>query len=173
VPPRGLWGQSGRALHTPLESWLGRRVPKRGDLDRLLDRYLRAFGPATAADFAAWSRLPVGPLNQRFGRDQLDAHDAPLPDPDTPAPVRFLPAYDNVLLAHADRSRILPAGTKSSGLIGQPTVLVDGFVAATWRLSDGELTISPVHKLQPRDRREVKLEAEELARLLAAKRVLL
>ena len=152
---------------------MGGQPIKSGKLNQLLDRYLRAFGPATAADFAAWSGLPVGPLKQRFGREQLDAPDAPLPDPETPAPIRFLPAYDNLLLAHADRSRILPAGAKPSGLIGQPTVLVDGFVAATWRLSDGELTISPLHKLQPRDRREVKLEANELARFLAAKRVLL
>jgi hypothetical protein len=93
------------------------------------------------------------------------------PHPDTPAPVRFLPAYDNLLLGHADRSRILPAGAKPSELIGQPTVLVDGFVASTWRLTEGELAISPLRKLSAQERRDVKLEAEGLARLLAAKRV--
>ena len=129
VPPRGLWGESGRALHTPAEHWLGQRFGPEPDIRRLLDRYLRAFGPATPADFAAWSGLPVGPLSERFGREQLDVPGAPLPDGDTPAPVRFLPDYDNVLLAHADRSRILPEGVKPRDVIGRPTLLVDGFVA--------------------------------------------
>lgn len=173
VPPRGLWGRSGQARHVPLSHSPRRRLSKRGDLDQLLDRYLRAFGPATAADFAAWSGLAVGPVNERYTREQLDAKDAPLPHPDTLAPVRFLPAYDNLLLGHADRSRILPAGAKPSELIGQPTVLVDGFVASTWRLTDGELAISPLRKLSGQERRDVKLEAEGLARLLTAKRVLL
>jgi hypothetical protein len=86
VPPRGLWGRSGRALHAPLEQWLGRRLNAKGDLEDLLHRYLRAFGPATGADFAAWSGLPVGPLNKRFGREQLDAPDAPLPTRTRPRP---------------------------------------------------------------------------------------
>jgi hypothetical protein len=156
----------------PLSHWLKRRLPKRGDLDRLLDRYLRAFGPATAADFAAWSGLAVGPVNERYTREHSTPRTRPSPTL-TPAPVRFLPAYDNALLAHVDRSRILPAGIKSSGLIGRPTVLVDGFVTATWKLSDGEIAISPLAKPKASERREVKAEAQELARLLAAKRVLL
>jgi hypothetical protein len=167
VPPRGIWGRSGRALHTPAEHWLGRALPDSGDLDGLLDRYLRAFGPATASDFAAWSGIPAGPLNERYGRDPLDAPDAPRPDPDTPAPIRFLPDFDNVLLAHADRSRIFPAGARGSDVIGKRTVLIDGFVAAFWKLADEELRISPIRRLTRDERRELKAEAEALLAWLA------
>jgi hypothetical protein len=170
VTPRGLWGESGRALHTPAEHWLGQAFGPAPDIEQLLDRYLRAFGPATVADFAAWSGLPVGPLSKRFGREPLDAPGAPLPDGDTPAPVRFLPDYDNVLLAHADRSRILPDGARGSDVIGRPTVLVDGFVAAFWKLDrrTGEMTVSPLRKLRTSERREVLTEAELLLNQLLA-----
>ncbi len=170
VPPRGLWGESGRALHTPAEHWLEQTFGPAPDIQQLLDRYLRAFGPATAADFAAWSGLPVGPLTQRYGREPLDAPGAPLPDGDTPAPVRFLPDYDNVLLAHADRSRILPEGARGRDVIGRPTVLVDGFVAAFWKLDRraGAITVSPLRKLVASERREVLAEAELLLEGLLA-----
>jgi hypothetical protein len=170
VPPRGLWGESGRALHTPAEHWLEQPFGPAPDVQQLLDRYLRAFGPATAADFAAWSGLPVGPLSERFGREPLDAPGAPLPDGDTRAPVRFLPDYDNVLLAHADRSRILPDRARARDVIGRPTVLVDGFVAAFWKLerATGAITVSPLRKLTPSERRDVLAEAELLLEQLLA-----
>jgi hypothetical protein len=173
VPPRGLWGRGGQALHAPAEQWLGRRFKPSVDVEPLLDRYLRAFGPATAADFAAWSGLPVGPLTNRFGRELLDAPGAPLPDADAPAPVRFLPDYDNTLLAHADRSRILPEGAKARDVIGRPTVLVDGFVAAFWKLErrTGAITITPLRKLSASERRAVTDEASALAGLLVAEHV--
>jgi hypothetical protein len=173
VPPRGLWGRGGLALHAPAAQWLGREFKAPADVEALLDRYLRAFGPATAADFAAWSGLPVGPLTQRFGREPLDAPGAPLPDPDAPVPVRFLPDYDNVLLAHADRSRIIAEGAKARDVIGRPTVLVDGFVAAFWKLErrTGAITITPLRKLSASERRAVTDEASALAGLLAAEHV--
>jgi hypothetical protein len=173
VPPRGLWGRGGRALHAPAEQWLKHEFEPTGDVEPLLDRYLRAFGPATAADFAAWSGLPVGPLTERFGRKPLDAAGAPLPDPGAPAPVRFLPGYDNVLLGHADRSRILPAGVKAGEVIGRPTFLLDGFVAGFWKLerSANELTVAAIRRLRTADRRAVLDEARALADLLAAEHV--
>jgi hypothetical protein len=168
VPPRGLWGESGRALHTPAETWLERPFGAADDVERLLERYLRAFGPATAADFAAWSGLPVGPLSARFGRELMDLPGAPLPDADAPAPVRFLPDYDNLLLAHADRSRIL-GDLRPADVIGRPTVLVDGFVAGFWKL-ERPATIA-IQMIRRGARREVRREAAALAELLAAKHV--
>jgi len=169
VTPRGIWGRSGRALHTPALHWLGRPMPESGDIDGLLRRYLAAFGPATVADFGAWSGLPVRELSERHGRELIDAPGAPLPDPETPAPVRFLPDYDNVLLGHADRSRIFPEGASAKDVIGKPTVLVDGFVAAFWKLErKAELVIRPLRNFSVSERREVVAEAElMLAELLA------
>jgi len=113
-------------------------------------RYLAAFGPASAADLRTWSGLPrsaevlarLRPRLRTFrdasGRELLDLPDAPLPDPGTPAPVRFLPEYDNLLLAHADRRRIVPEALRAWTEVGWGSVLVDGFVAARWRRSTEE-----------------------------------
>lgn len=114
LPPRGVWGRSGRAVHAPADTVLG---PLGTDPapDRLILRYLAAFGPATVADVQSWSgltrlaevvdRLPLRRLGPFY-----DLPDAALPEEDRPAPPRFLPEYDNVLLGHADRSRIVPPG---------------------------------------------------------------
>ncbi len=151
VPPRGLWKASGQATWAPAETWLGSRPDASLSPDSVILRYLGAFGPATVADIRTWSgftglREVVARLRTRLrtfrdeaGKELLDVLDAPLPDPETPAPPRFLPEYDNVMLAHAERSRILngrgpglpfPRGT----WIG--TLLVDGFYRANWSVSD-------------------------------------
>jgi hypothetical protein len=134
-----------------MEAWLGRPLASSPSLDELVLRYLAAFGPATVADMRAWSGLTgLGPVMGRL-RPQLetfrderrkelfDLPDAPRPDPDTPAPPRFLPEYDNVLLGHADRSRIIPAGRAiplppgNGATMG--TILLDGVFGGTWRIT--------------------------------------
>jgi hypothetical protein len=174
VPPRGLWGKSGASRCTTAEHWLGRALAADSTPDRMILRYLAAFGPATTADVQAWSGLRgLRPVMERLrprlravqderGRELFDVPGAPLPDPDTPAPPRFLPDYDNVLLAHADRSRVIADGRRSVG-IGRPTVLVDGFVAATWKLDGSCLRIAP---FEPLDRTPVATEAGRLLEFL-------
>ncbi len=162
VPPRGLWGQSGQALHAAAETWLGRPIPHDAEPDGMLLRYLAAFGPASVRDMSAWSGLTrlrevVDRLRPRLrtfrderGTELFDVPDAPLPDPETPAPPRFLPDFDNLLLGHADRSRIIPADAGApAGLIGQPAVLVGGFVRGTWRIARGEATSLHVRTFGP------------------------
>ena len=158
VPPRGVWGRSGAVRTTTLESWLGRRLVRTPPVDDVVLRYLAAFGPAGAADVGAWSRLSgmaevvdrlrprLRPFKDEKGRDLVDVPDAPRPDPDTPAPPRFLPEYDNVLLSHADRSRFIGEERRVSLYAGertvQGTVLHDGLVRATWRIDRNRETDS-------------------------------
>ena len=182
VPPRGLWNQSGRPTFATTEGWLGRPLATETAPDALVLRYLGAFGPSSTADVAAWSWLTnVRPVLERLrprlrtfrdegGRELFDVLDGPLPDPDLPAPPRFLPEYDNILLSHKDRTRITardrkvpwPAG--DGGRMG--TFLVDGFTAGTWRFDRGPrsavLTIQPWTPLTPADRAAVELEGAGL-----------
>ena len=184
VPPRGVWGRTGPVARMSMESWLGRPLAVQPSLDDLVLRYLGAFGPATVADVQAWSGLTglravierLRPRLERFrderGRQLYDLPDAPRPDPETPAPARFLPEYDNVLLGHADRSRIIPAGRRiplpPGNGASMGTVLVDGMLAGTWRIardaSEATLAIEPFEPI-PRSGR-IGLE-EEGHRLLA------
>jgi hypothetical protein len=184
VPPRGLWGASGPAAHTSVEAWLGRPLDDGPSVDDLLLRYLAAFGPATVADAQAWSGLTrlaavaerLRPRLRAFrderGRELLDLPDAPRPGPDAPAPPRFLPEWDNALLSFADRTRIVAEAHRArlfstNGVI-PGTVLVDGFVRATWRIGRARgvatLRVEPFARLARRDRAAV---AEEGERLLA------
>lgn len=152
VPPRGVWGQpQGSARWAPADSWLGRALDPRPAVEQMIVRYLAAFGPATVNDAQAWSGLTrlreitdamAGRL-RRFrdegGAELLDLPDAPRPPPDTPAPVRFLPEYDNLLLSHADRSRVIPGGRPvplpagNGGRTG--TLLIDGRWNGEWAIS--------------------------------------
>jgi Winged helix DNA-binding domain len=181
VPPRGLWGESGPVALTTAEMWLGRSVAPDRALDEAILRYLAAFGPATVADARTWSGLTgLREVSERLrphlvvfrderGRELFDVPGAPLPDPETPSPPRFLPEFDNALLSHADRSRII-AGEHRGALFKDPYmrgVLLDGFVCGTWKLErtreKATLVIEPFEPLMDEDRDAL---AEEGSRLL-------
>jgi hypothetical protein len=135
---------------TTAESWLGRPLVVGPKLDEVVLRYLGAFGPASVSDVTTWCRLTamrevverlrprLRPFRDQNGRELFDLPDAPRPDPDAPAPPRFLPEYDNVLLSHADRSRFLSdevrAALGRAGGVGYGSLLSDGLVAGVWRL---------------------------------------
>jgi winged helix DNA-binding protein len=179
VTPRGVWGSTGPAAWTPVESWLGEPVGDDPSADQTVLRYLAAFGPASVMDAQTWSGLTklrevVERLRPRLvtfrderGRELFDLPDAPRPDPETPAPPRFLPEYDNVLLSHADRSRVndlkrqIPLPPGNGAMMGN--LLVDGFYRGTWRITKQTLTISPFIKLSKKDAGDV---TDEGARLL-------
>jgi DNA glycosylase AlkZ-like len=144
----------------------------------MVRRYLAAFGPATPADATAWSgvggmlevfesmRRELRTFRDEAGRELFDVQDAPLPPGDTDVPVRFLPEYDNTLLGHRDRTRVIadehrPLVYLTAGrMIG--TVLVDGFAAAGWRMGDGELKLEPFRKLTKVELGAIEPEAEAL-----------
>ena len=180
VPPSGTWEQRRADLYGLAEEWLGppTSTPGRG-LDLLVSRYLGGFGPASVKDLASWAGLPVRTLEpvvrrakpRRFrdqnGGELLDLPRAPLPDPDTRAPVRFLPTWDATLLVHARRTQILPEEHRSKVFHVRtphsvPTFLVDGQVAGTWRYENGKVRVSPFGRLSRDVRREVEEEAERL-----------
>ncbi len=149
VPPRGVWGRRGPAAFTPIG--LGAALSP----DEAVLRYLAAFGPATVADAQWWSGLTrlrevferLRPHLLAFADGYFDLPDAPRPDPATPAPVRLLPEYDNVLLSHADRAHLIPDGRRVPLPPGNGaragTVLVDGRMAGEWRIRDGGLELTP------------------------------
>lgn len=185
VPPRGVWGQGGQPTYTPMESWLGRPLDPDPAQDEMILRYLGGYGPASVADAQMWSGLTrlravferLRPRLRVFrderGVELFDLPDAPHPDPDTPAPPRFLAAYDNLLLSHADRSRVMASERRVPLLPGNGsdvgTVLVDGFYQAYWKISrqrEGRaiLTVASFAPIAAPDRDAL---AEEGARLLA------
>lgn len=176
VPPRGLWGQSGRARWTSAEQWLGNPLEDGPPLEDIVMRYLAAFGPATVKDIQAWCGLTklrqvTDRMRQRLrtfedeqGRELLDAPDAPLPQSDTPAPPRFLPPFDNALLSHSDRGRII-APEHRDFLLGDRLMrafLVDGFFGGTWRMEERALLIQPIVTLRGTDHELLMEEAERL-----------
>jgi winged helix DNA-binding protein len=188
VPPRGLWETSSQAAWTTVESWLGRPLSLEPSPETVVLRYLGAFGPASVMDVQAWSwltrlRAVVEGLRPRLrtfrdeaGKELFDLPDAPRPSPDTPAPARFLPQFDNLLLSHADRSRVVRDEFRRR-LLGDAnqtfgTVLVDGFVAATWRLmrakgSASTLRVLPLEPLPRAGAAAVEAEGTRLLTLLA------
>jgi hypothetical protein len=187
VPPRGVWGRSGQATWTTMEGWLGRPPSEAREPDDVVLRYLASFGPATVGDASAWSGLAgLRPTFERLrprlrtfadekGRQLFDVTEGPLPDPATPAPPRFIGEFDNVLVAYADRSRIIPDEHRDRILhgLGAPMVLVDGSVRATWRVlrsgrgDEATLEVAPYDPLTIADRRSIEDEGSRLLRFFA------
>ncbi|WP_326834681.1 winged helix DNA-binding domain-containing protein [Amycolatopsis rhabdoformis] len=182
LPPRGVWRQKAGARYLPLSAWLGREIPAPPDdvvgAD-LVRRYLAAYGPALTADLRAWSGLSGLPaavaavrpelvsFRDERGRELLDLPHAPRPDPDTPAPVRFLPAFDNALLGYSDRTRIVDDAHRSLSVAGTRVTLVDGRVSATWTCDGDTVMVTPLRKLTRAERTAVVEEGEALAAFLA------
>lgn len=186
--PRGLWGRSGQAAWALVESWLGAELHHDRPVEEFVLRYLTAFGPASVMDIQAWCGLTklrevsdrLGSRLRRFstedGAQLLDVPDGPLPDPETPAPVRFLPEYDNSTLGYADRSRVIPDTAGFELLQGGPgghvgSLLVDGFVSALWALRrQGDrvsLQIKPAVRIPDEYTAAIHAEGTELAGFLA------
>ena len=203
-PPRGLWNDhSHQVVCATAEQWLDRPLDCDVTADGLIVRYLAAFGPSTVADMASWSGLSrlgenVERLRPRLrvfqneaGKELFDLPSAPRPDPDTPAPVRFLPEFDNALLAYADRSRIVAHERRNVSVAGHRVILVDGFTRATWRIvrkkpasatkrarvrdrdrnrddSAATLVIDPFEPLSKKDAAAVTAEGHNLLKFAAA-----
>ena len=182
VPPRGLWGRSGPIAHTSIEAWLGEPPADLPSIDAVVARYVAAFGPVSVMDAQAWCGLTkLGEVFERLrpslitfrdegGRELFDLPDAPRPDPDTPAPPRFLYDFENMLLSYADRSRVIAPDTIRGLERTQEslsTFTLDGFVAGIWGVQRERgramLTITPFALLSKRD---ITALADEGARLL-------
>lgn len=187
VTPRGVWGKGGLVRLTTFEAWLGEPPGPAAPEEELVLRYLAAFGPASPADLRAWSGLAMRAVFERVrprlktfrdhrGSELFDLPDAPRPPGDTPAPVRMLPDYDNVLLGHGDRTRIMAPGRHvglfSAAGIMKGSFLVDGFVRGMWIPVKGkdrtDLTITTFGKPLGRgERKPVEEEAIKLLDMLA------
>ena len=182
VPPRGVWGQGGLARCQTLETWARKPMSDDDAPDELILRYLAAFGPATVMDVQAWSGLTrladtIDGLRQRLrsfrderDRELLDLPRAPRPAPSTPAPPRFLPEFDNVIVAYADRSRVIPPDHHKIVIaaLGRPMLLVDGTVRGFWKVrrAKGTATLE-VETLSALSKRDAAAVAAEGRRLLA------
>ena len=185
VPPSGTWQRRRADVYALAEQWLGPcNASEEDGLAHLVRRYLGGFGPSTLKDVASWAGPPATTLApslnrlrlRRFraedGTELLDLPRAPLPPPDTPAPVRFLPTWDAILLAHARRSGVLPEryrpvvfSTKNPPSV--PTFLVDGRVAGAWRYEGGRIRLEPYERLSRAVRSELVEEGERLRRFMA------
>lgn len=180
LPPRGIWRSTAGARYLPLDTWIGAGAPAGQPDAGLIRRYLLAFGPASRADLRAWCGLAGLPeavtalrdelveTRDERGRRLLDLAGAPRPDPDTPAPVRFLPAFDNAVLGYHDRSRIIDDEHRGLSVTGARFVLVDGRVAGTWTSPAGRVVVNPLRRLTRTEHADVAGEADRLTALLTA-----
>lgn len=186
VPPSGTWGYHGEGVYEAADVAIAGEAP---DPDfacaQLVERYLGAFGPASTRDLAQWAGLqrirPVGEAIARLhlrtfsdehGQTLYDLPDAPLPDPETPAPVRLVPRYDNLVLAHADRARVLGdvpvKRIVMKNALVHATFLVNGFVAGIWQLENGRVKLEPFMPLSRAVEDSLREEAERVAAFVAA-----
>jgi hypothetical protein len=178
------WSWTANSRFTPAEEWIGKKLHKRAEPLELVKRYLQAFGPATPADFQTWSglqkakplfdELDLETFTDEAGKTLYDVPDGPRPDEDTRAPVRFLPEFDNVLLSHAKRERIIADEHKphvfTKNLRVKATYLVDGLVAGLWTAEKkrgvATLTLAPFGKLLKKTQAELEREGSALIRFL-------
>jgi hypothetical protein len=183
VPPKGIWGRSGQARLTTVRAWLGRDVDRTSTMDEVIVRYLAAYGPASVKDMQTWCGIQglrevvdrltpdLRTFRDESGTELFDLPDAPFPDPDTPAPVRLLPEYDNCLRSHTDRRRVMTAEHRAALFSSKndapmPAFLVDGFVRGTWKLQRGPRSatvhVQPFVRLSKKDTAAVVREADRL-----------
>ncbi|MBZ9598891.1 winged helix DNA-binding domain-containing protein [Streptomyces erythrochromogenes] len=177
VTPRGVWGRSGQVRLTTVENWLGEPAGAAQPVDDVVLRYLAAFGPASVKDMQTWAGLTrlreaferlrpgLAVFRDENGVELFDLPDAPRPDADTPAPPRFLPEFDNLLLSHADRTRVVAPEVRGRSWTGNQahcTLLVDGFLAGLWKLEGGTLTVELFDRVPKAAEEEIVAEGEQL-----------
>ncbi len=177
-----LWRARPQGRFVAIDEPDGDHVPVEARAE-MLRRYLAAFGPASVRDMSAWSMMHVPEIRASLallelrtfrdenGRELLDVPRAPLPDGDMPVPVRFLPKWDNLLLSHADRTRVMAEEYRKTiiGMNGDvaQTFLVDGFVAGAWTVEKGRVVLQPFTPLSRTTKRELGEEAERLEAFLS------
>jgi hypothetical protein len=184
VPPSGTWERRRADLYAAAEHWVGEPagVDECDGIELLARRYLAAFGPASPAELANWAGMPPNRVaavldrikTRRFaaedGTELFDLPRVPLPDPETPVPVRFLPTWDAILLAHARRAGVVPEEHRPKLFSSRtpqsfPSFIVDGRVAGIWRHEKGKIELDPFERLDAGARRALKGEADRLAEL--------
>jgi hypothetical protein len=186
VPTTSTWGYPSAATYTLAEQWLGQAVDPAPNIRALLGQYLAAFGPASIADLQTWSGMTklreatapfLGDLVRYRDEDGNELYDLPdqvLPSADTPAPARFVPEYDNLMISYQDRSRVLPAAYRPQIFLSAArvlaTVLLDGYVAGTWKASETKntamLTITPFRPFSAAEQAALLPEGEALLRFI-------
>lgn len=185
IPPSGTWGAGSKATYVTAESWIGRG--ESADIGALFLRYLAGYGPASIMDFQTWTGMTklapeIESIKSKLrlfvdenGVELYDLPDMPLPDIDAPLPVKFIPEYDNLLIGHADRTRILPEEHRKKVFLSAgrvlSTILVDGFVAGVWKIETTKrhatLQITPFITLTDTQREALISEGERLTRFVA------
>ena len=181
VPPRGMWKQAGGVVYETAETWLGSELAPKPDLPEVVRRYLRAFGPATAADVTAWSRVTgMKPVLESMdglvtfrdanGRLLYDLEGLPVADPEVPTPVRLLGKYDNLWLSHDDKTRVTTPENRRrwmglNGGVGN-TVFVDGMLEGLWREAEGRVDLELLRKLTRAEKQELDAEVAALETFL-------
>ena len=187
VPSGGVWGYSGKAPFTTPERWLGQPPSGSEDARDLILKYLAAFGPATVKDVQTWSgrtqlkpsveemRSELRTFRDESGNELFDLPDAPLLPADTPAPPRFVPDYDNLILSHAERDRVVPGEHRKKIFLSaarvRATFLIDGFVRGAWKIEKqrktATLLIEPFEPISKEHRDILSDEGERLVRFVA------
>ena len=185
VPPSGTWGYHGDGVYAAADAVLRSGLPDPATArEHLVRSYLRAFGPATPQDLAQWAGLQrTGPITETFagmtlrtfrderGKLMYDLPRAPLPDAATQVPPRLVPRYDNLVLSHADRTRVLGdvpvSRIVTKNALVHATILVDGFVAGIWQLEKGRVRLEPFSRLTSATAAALRAEAERMEALVA------